>query len=216
MFDPFLDALARTPAPADAVNPYAYGNANNDIRRTNLRIYLQRMARLEPTAMLVAEAPGYRGTRLTGVPFSSRYLLLEGVPGLAVFGREHGYRIAPDAADAAYKEQTATIVWSTLPTLSTLPINWNSYPFHPHQPGASMSNRKPRQPELEIGRRFLTWMLDLFPVQTIIAVGNTASESLARLEIPHDKVRHPAQGGKNDFVAGITALLGHDTGGAST
>lgn len=210
MFDSFIDRLARTPAPPDAFNPFAYGDDNNAVRRQNLQTYLERMAALEPSAMLVAEAPGYRGMRLTGVPFSSRYLIMEGVPGVEVYGEQYGYQVPPDAADAAYKEQTATIVWQTLPTLRTIPVNWNSYPFHPHKPGEPLSNRAPRKPEVELGRSFLLEMLELFDVDTIIAVGNTAHKALHAVGIEAAKVRHPAQGGKNDFVAGITALLGRE------
>jgi hypothetical protein len=37
-------------------------------------------------------------------------------------------------------------------------------------------------------------------------MGNKAAESLNKLGIPHEKVRHPAQGGKSDFVRGMIAL----------
>lgn len=214
MFDAFIDQLASTPAPPDAFNPFAYSadtDGSNTVRRANLRIYLERMAALQPDAMLIAEAPGYRGMRLTGVPFSSRYLILEGVPGVPVYGRQYGYRVPPDATNAAYKEQTATIVWGTLPGLRTVPVNWNSYPFHPHRPGEPMSNRAPRKPEVELGRPFLQAMLRLFEVETVIAVGNTAEKALKAVGIDCAKVRHPAQGGKHDFVAGLTALLGPHT-----
>ncbi len=212
MFEAFIDRLARTPAPPDAFNPFAYDDKanveSNTIRRANLKTYLERMATLKPTVMLVAEAPGYRGMRLTGVPFSSRYLIIEGVPGVEVYGEKYGYRVPPDAVDGAYKEQTATIVWQTLPTLRTIPVNWNSYPFHPHKPGEPLTNRAPRKPEVELGRDFLLEMLSLFSVNTVIAVGNVAHKALHDIGMDANKVRHPAQGGKNDFVAQITALMG--------
>ena len=37
-------------------------------------------------------------------------------------------------------------------------------------------------------------------------MGNKAAESLNKLGIQHEKVRHPAQGGKNDFVRGMIEL----------
>jgi hypothetical protein len=39
-------------------------------------------------------------------------------------------------------------------------------------------------------------------------VGNTAARSLQALGIPHEKIRHPAQGGRDAFVAGVEKLLG--------
>ena len=40
-------------------------------------------------------------------------------------------------------------------------------------------------------------------IERIAAIGNQASFSLTRLGVPHEKVRHPSQGGKNKFVAGM-------------
>jgi uracil-DNA glycosylase len=206
-FNKFIERLAQTPAPEDSVNPFDYNDPNTTIRRNNLLLYLQQMEAKRPTVMLVAEAPGYRGMRLTGVPFSSRALIQEGIPEVGLYGEAQGYRITEDGDNKAWREQTATIVWNTLKDLRPIPLNWNSYPFHPHLPGKPLSNRKPRKRELEIGKLFLLEMIDMFGIQTVVAVGNTAEETLNTLGIPCQKVRHPAQSGKNDFVRGITELL---------
>ena len=96
-----IDALIRELAAAqladDAFNQYAPGDANNAVRRSNLRLYLQAMAARRSTTLLVMEAPGYRGCRLTGVPVTSRKVLLEGLPALKLFGREAGFRDVNDA-----------------------------------------------------------------------------------------------------------------------
>lgn len=208
MFDAFIQQLAATPAPPDSVNQFDDSSPHNAIRQHNLRRYLTQMAAQKPHVLLVAEAPGYKGMRLTGVPFSSRKFIQEGIDGVPVFGTQNGYQSPPDDDNPAWSEQTATIVWGVLRDVRPLPVSWNTYPFHPHQPGKPLSNRKPRQPEIELGEGFLRQIMTLFDFQTVVAIGNTADDKLTQLGIDHHKVRHPAQGGKNDFVAGMRAIFG--------
>lgn len=204
----FIRDLSLARLAADACNEYAPGNANNTIRRANLRLYLREMAARAPRTLLVMEAPGYRGCRLTGVPVTSRKVLLEGLPALRMFGADAGYRDVADAGfERVYGEQSATIVWGSLARLNALPFIWNTFPFHPHKAGQPLSNRKPRNAETELGSTFLLRLLRLWRFQQVIAVGNVAYETLGKLGIERHKVRHPAQGGKNAFVAGLSALL---------
>ena len=74
-----IDDLSQARLPADAFNQYAPRDENNAIRRANLRLYLRAMAMRQPTAIMVMEAPGYRGCRLTGVPVTSRKVLARGL-----------------------------------------------------------------------------------------------------------------------------------------
>lgn len=50
-------------------------------------------------------------------------------------------------------------------------------------------------------------MINMFNISEIVAVGNKAKESLDKLDIKSTKVRHPAQGGKNEFIKGIDEIL---------
>ena len=207
-----IDALIRdlslTALDRDAFNQYAPGDSNNAIRRANLRRYLRTLAALPARALLVMEAPGYRGCRLTGVPVTSRKLLLEGVAALNIFGREAGYQdVADPGFERVYGEQSATIVWETLSSLGALPLIWNAYPFHPHKAGQPLSNRKPRAAEIDLGLVFLRRLLAEWRFEQVIAVGAVACETLRELRVSCGKVRHPAHGGKQDFVAGLSALL---------
>ncbi len=207
-FDALIAALAQSATAADTFNEYAPGDANNAIRRSNLRLYLRTMAARRPKTLLVMEAPGYRGCRLTGVPVTSRKVLLEGLPALNMFGREAGYRdVADEGFERVYGEQSATIVWSTLSDLGALPFIWNSFPFHPHRLGRPLSNRKPRAAEIKLGAVFLRRILAMWSFERVIAVGNVAYETVCADGTACQKLRHPAQGGKNDFVAGLSALL---------
>jgi uracil-DNA glycosylase len=203
------DLAAIEPSGADVFNQYQAGdNLNNAIRRTNFTLYLQQIAARQPQTLLVMEAPGYRGSRLTGVPVTSRKVLLEGVPALNLFGTENGFQDVADAGfEHIYSEQSATIVWNTLAELHHVPLIWNTFPFHPREDGKPLTNRRPRKRETELGSKFLQRVIDRFTPELIIAVGNVAYETLTEIGISSTKIRHPAQGGKNDFVAGLTALL---------
>ena len=104
------------------------------------------------------------------------------------------------------KEATATIIWNTLLQYKVKSLGWNAFPFHPHKEGNPDSNRTPLKKELLMGQDFLLQMIEMFCIKRVVAVGNKAEESLRKLGIDCEKVRHPAQGGKNDFVRGIGGL----------
>lgn len=202
--DTLITTLANAPTTDDAYNEYAPEHPNNAIRRANLKLYLQIMAERMPAKMMVMEAPGYRGCRLTGVPVTSRKILLEGVPELDMFGVEKGFQDTDEAGfEKVYGEQSATIVWGTLADLGKLPFIWNTFPFHPHKAGKPLTNRKPRKPETQFGAEILARVMDLFAFEQVIAIGNVAYDTLTGIGVDCTKVRHPAQGGKNDFVDGM-------------
>jgi uracil-DNA glycosylase len=205
----FIEALSQTPSPSlDSFNQFAYHNTFNDIRRANLQRYLSQISQMNPSVLLVMEAPGYRGSRLTGVPVTSRRILVNGIPELGLYGTANGYQAVPEPGfEKINGEQSATAVWGTLAALRKVAAVWNSYPFHPHKAGLPLTNRAPRRPETELGMRFLQDFIDLFHFETVIAVGNVADDTLNRMSIEHHKVRHPAQGGKNDFVRGMREIL---------
>lgn len=205
--DTLIRDLSQARLSGDVCNEYAPGDANNAIRRANLRLYLREMAAREPRTLLVMEAPGYRGCRLTGIPVTSRKILLEGAPALRIFGDEAGFRDVADAGfERFYGEQSATIVWGALSQLGALPMIWNTFPFHPHQAGRPLSNRRPRKAETALGAVFLKRVLSLWRFRRVAAVGNVAYQTLGDLGVHCRKLRHPAHGGKNEFVAGLNAL----------
>jgi uracil-DNA glycosylase len=102
-------------------------------------------------------------------------------------------------------------VWHTLAGLAVAPLIWNTYPLHPHRPGQPRSNRPPRRPEIALGEDFVRHIVALYAPRRIIAVGGVAAGALARLSLAGERIRHPAQGGKAAFVAGLTRLLSPDT-----
>jgi uracil-DNA glycosylase len=210
-FSTFIDHLAHTAPPLNTVNPYQAGdNPYNALRRANLLRYLEQMSDLQPRLMLLLEAPSYQGMRVTGVPAAGR-IFTDGVPDLNLFGLSSGYHSVDEPGlKPPRNNQTTSILWGTLAALKTMALVWNAYPFHPHLPGDSLTNRTPRPAEILIGLPFVQELMTLFHCPQVIAVGNVADRSLTLMDIPHIKIRHPAQGGKNKFVSGLQAALNHE------
>lgn len=206
-FDRFIDVLATTIVSERACNQYSRIEGDlrgNAIRRRNLRLYLDELDCIGPRMLLIGEAVSYRGGRLSGIAFVSEAVMLGGVDSL-ILGADRGYRKAT-AGPKLSTEASATMVWETIRRIEPLPMLWNAFPFHPFRPGNPLSNRAPAPAELAAGGRFIEWLLRLFPFDTVVAIGNHASASLTRLGIAHEKVRHPSQGGKQKFVAGMARV----------
>jgi hypothetical protein len=115
--------------------------------RGRLAAYLD--ARAAATLLLVGEAPGYRGARVSGVPFTSERQLTGAGPA----------------------EATATIVRTVLADLGLEDetLCWNAVPTHP---GTETSNRRPTHAEIQAGRPFLH---RLSKGRRVLAVGRVAA-----------------------------------------
>jgi uracil-DNA glycosylase family 4 len=140
-----VDRLARARIGATH-NQYA----RSPLRRARLREYLETHARA--TTILVGEAPGYRGARVSGVPFTSERQLTGAGPA----------------------EATATIVRGVLEELGVEDdvILWNVVPTHP---GTPVSNRRPTAAEVRASRPFLD---ELTHSRRAFAVGRLAASVL--------------------------------------
>jgi uracil-DNA glycosylase len=114
-------------------------------RRRRLQAYLE--AHADAPLLLVGEAPGYRGARVSGIPFTSERQLTGTGPA----------------------EPTATIVRRTLVELELDALCWNVVPTHP---GTSTSNRRPTRLEVEASQPFLD---ELAAGRRILAVGRLAA-----------------------------------------
>jgi uracil-DNA glycosylase len=143
--------------------------AGAQTRRGRLVDYLD--ARRHARVLLVGEAAGYRGARVSGIPFTSERQLTGEPPG----------------------EASATIVHRVLAELGLTEdvLLWNVVPTHPHRPGDERSNRAPTALEVAAGAGFLHALaLD----RTVLAVGRVAHRLLGG---PY--VRHPSHGGMAQF-----------------
>jgi uracil-DNA glycosylase len=113
-------------------------------RRRRLHEYLDERA--GTSLLLVGEAAGYRGARVSGIPFTSERQLTGTGPA----------------------EATATIVQRVLQELGLEALCWNVVPTHP---GTGTSNRPPTRREVEASRPFLE---ELAEGRRVLAVGRLA------------------------------------------
>lgn len=150
--------------------------AGAERRRERLRDYLER-SEAAPLA-LVAEAPGYRGTRLSGVPLTSERQL----------------------SGTGSAEATATVVHRVLAELALEDdvVLWNVVPTHPHLPGRPRTNRVPTRGEVEASLPFLRV---LARGRRTVAVGRLAHGVLGG-----PCVRHPSHGGARAFGDGLRTI----------
>jgi uracil-DNA glycosylase len=151
----FVDELAAADIGA-TFNFYREGPRAGLLRR-RLAAYLA--AHWEAELLLVGEAPGYRGARISGLPFTSERQLTGTGPA----------------------EATATIVRTTLHELGLDGdvLCWNVVPTHP---GTETSNRLPTKTEVRGGRQFAE---RLARGRTVVAVGRIAAAAIDAPYIRH-------------------------------
>ena len=127
------------------------------VRRERLRAYLD--SRRRAPVLLVGEAPGYRGARVSGVPFTSERQLTGCGPA----------------------EATATIVHRVLAELGLeeLVLLWNVVPTHP---GTETTNRPPTRAEVVAG---LPLARSLAQGRLVVSVGRVAHRALGGLHVRH-------------------------------
>lgn len=137
----------------DTFNQYA----DSALRRDRLEWYLDK--REHASLLLVAEAPGYRGTRISGIPLTSERQLTGTGPA----------------------EATATIVQAVLNELGIEgdALLWNVVPTHP---GTESSNRPPTPLEIEAGAPFLA---ELTEGRQVIGIGRVAQAQVGGPYIRH-------------------------------
>ena len=127
------------------------------LRQRRLHEYL--IARAGCEVVLVGEAAGYRGARISGIPFTSERQLTGAGPA----------------------EATATIVHRVLEELGVEDevLLWNVVPTHP---GDESSNRRPTREEVEAALPFLA---ELVRGRAAIAVGRLAAATLDAPYVRH-------------------------------
>jgi uracil-DNA glycosylase len=168
------------------------------IRRENLRAYISSF-RSRAKVLLVGEAPGHKGCRFSGVPFTSEAQFCEGV--LPFSGQKSSSFPHPA------REATATIFWGIMQAYHPKFIVWNSIPFHPYKAGSVRSNRPPRNLEIENYLEILEGVLSTVDPVSVIAVGKRAEKALKLLGVDFDTARHPSRGGAKDFEMAVKKVL---------
>jgi len=178
-------------------NPFSDRDEEHDlpngpeIRTQNLRNYIEAMERLKPRIAFIAEAPGYRGMRRTGVPLSSEALL----PKISEF---LGAKLEKATKTKAMSEITAKVVWDTIFELNEPVLLWNTVMVQPTAKD-DYHNRSPRRSEVLAFRDVLKEVLYHFRPEKIFAVGRVAEKTLKEIGTNAKYVRHPAHGGARIF-----------------
>jgi uracil-DNA glycosylase len=195
----FLKSLQSETGP-DVFNPWTDHDPTTDISRHAPRDRLARLTThlsINPRYVLIGEAPGYQGCKVTGVPFTSERLILEcQIPRISTTAPRLTSRPRP------WSEPSATIVWKALHALGIAQetILWNAFPWHPHKPKRLHSNRTPTRDERTTGLPIIRNLLALYPTARLFAVGRNAEASLGELGIAATLLRHPARGGATQFA----------------
>jgi uracil-DNA glycosylase family 4 len=137
-------------------NFYREGDRANLLRR-RLEAYLDDLA--DAPILLVGEAPGYRGARVSGIPFTSERQLTGAGPA----------------------EASATIVRDVLRRLGLERdvLCWNAVPTHP---GTATANRLPTRAEVETARPFLE---RLAAGRQVVAAGRIAERATGAPYVRH-------------------------------
>jgi uracil-DNA glycosylase len=165
----------------------------------NLRIYLEEISSRKSKILIVGEAPGHKGCRLTGIPFTSGTIIRLSPSPLFATDRNR-FKV-----HESLTETSAEVVWGLFDAQDNPPLFWNAFPFHPHQLHDPNSNRKPNAAELREGEEYLQLLVDAFKPLTLVGVGRVAQKKL-KFSFPDWEVfniRHPARGGKNEFIKGM-------------
>lgn len=199
VFDDFFKRLQRRASRDQAYNPYKDPHLLN-----NLKHYFEYLYNLDQNhILLIGEAPGYTGCRLTGIPFSSAKLIEESLHPLFTHLRD---KIVLEKSES---EKTAGIVWEELEGRDIIPIFWNAFPFHPFKKGNQRTNRAPTAKEVEEGQWYIKELIKRFQPTTIAAIGRKGEIALQKLQIESEVkyIRHPSYGGKPDFIKHINEVM---------
>jgi uracil-DNA glycosylase len=205
-FKRFFKLLAHDTG-GDVFNPWtqhdrATDAAGNGPRARRARLIAHFDARA--ARILIGEAAGYRGCRVSGIPFTSERLVIAGaIPRVAGDGTRLSRRHIP------WSEPSATTVWSSLRALGIAhdTILWNAFPWHPHRRGERHSNRTPTRAEFARGLEVLDVLLGAMPSAEILAVGRHAEAAVTQTGRRCTPLRHPSMGGATAFRRGLQAAL---------
>ena len=195
----FISELKKQRNTLTVSNPYLEAGVAE-----NLQLYLDLMLKIDgKRILLVGEAPGYKGCKITGIPFTSgkvienvRHPVLSGIKGNLTLSKIES-------------ENTATMVWNYLATKSSTPLFWNSFPYHPHPEGYEHKNRAPTNEEIEFGVKFLHALNIIYKPEVIAGIGysgvDCAKRAFPDMEINY--IRHPSFGGKSEFIEAMNIIL---------
>ena len=198
--DSFIDYLSKLETPDSMSLNLYYGKSKEaEVKRENLRYYLNEMQRLNPQSLFIGEAPGRLGCFLTGVPFTDEYTIANN----PFFKGK--YRLL--SKESPHRESSASIIWGCLNKIpiNKYPLMWNIYPFHPsnvdfmHKTSKERINRTPNGKECNLGKEILKELLELYKIEQFYAIGCIPRNTLKPIYNNIEYLRHPSHCGANIF-----------------
>jgi uracil-DNA glycosylase len=201
----------------EALNPHAnlddvevlYDYSDEGERRwQNLSSYLEYMEVERPDLLMVGEAPGYRGSSVSGVPFLSEDTIRKRQNAALRLPIYEYTPVTPESRWGGY-EATSTFMWDTIDAVNPpkLPFLWATFPNHPHESGNVYTNRRPNTQEVADYISIIGRIANYYAIGTIVAIGNVAYDTLVKTtSSPIVKLRHPARGGVQRFRQGFLEL----------
>lgn len=220
--DTFIDYLSHLETPDEmSLNMYKGDTLGAEVRREQLRFYLEAMRENNPSRLFVGEAPGRNGCLQSGVPFTDLYTLYNNQhPSFFNGLKEHLDEVIGEEAMETLRysparESTSTIVWERLQNIkiTNYPLLWNIYPFHPSTVSsgyllpADRPNRHPSTEECRLGIQVLEALLDCFDIKQIYAVGRISEKWLKSGFPDVQYIRHPSMGGSSQFKATFNSIF---------
>lgn len=204
--DAFVDSLAEFDG-KDLFNPWR-NTTDTDISpqmpQIRQNLLKQHLSCATPRLIIVNDALNYYGSRQTGVPLTSEYLVLNHrIPRLSC---DHRMTNTPNM----FNDPSAGFFWQLLHrhSLAERTLCWDLLPFQPYRPSTGL-NRTPKPDELDVGMAWIDELLRAFAGTPVLAVGARVRDELKKLGV-RDAINtpHPSRGGVPKTKAAIEEIAG--------
>ncbi|MFX1453827.1 MAG: uracil-DNA glycosylase [Promethearchaeota archaeon] len=202
----FLEKLTKRESSQTVFNQY-----KSPFQHNNLFIYLNQAQINGADILFLGEAAGYKGCRITGVPFSANY----NIKNSKCFSQLRKSLFLGQIDEK--RESTSTIFHEFInkkPSIYNKIVVWNVFPFHSYDSGNHNSNRTPSHQELVEGQDFILDLFKIFKFKQYYPIGASAETCLTEMRVnniipPFEffRIRHPSHGGKVDFIKGMKRIF---------